>query len=432
MQPLYRKPVIICLFIIIVTFISILPAKQASLEASSVPCPVPQGRSAVLMDFDSGRILYDKNSHERIPPASVTKIMTALLVIENGNLDQLVEVSETAADTRECTIYLQAGEQRTRQELLYACMLPSANDAAVALAESVASNLEDFVQLMNQRAAELGMNDTHFCNPHGLHEDGHYTSAHDLALLSREAMKYTVFRDLVGTHNIIIPGSPGGEERSLWNQNRLLYRYDGTLGVKTGYTKQAGNCLVGAAQRNDMLLIAVTLNSPAVYDDVIGMMDHGFSTYQLQELEGQAEPILVKVNGGEEKSVLALPDTDLLVAASGEEIALISCRFMPYTEVPAPVKKGDLLGVCKLYKQSEEIASIDLVAADSVALKQPWTYSLKPWALILFKCCIFIFLIIIISKNKKAQEIFKSGLRYIVLKFIRKRSSRNRSVRDWR
>ncbi len=432
MQSLGRKPVIVCLLIIVINLISILPAKQLTLSAALATCPEPQGKSAVLMDFSSGRILYDKNSHERVPPASVTKIMTALLVIEDGNLDQLVEVSEIAAGTRECTVYLQEGEQITRRDLLYACMLPSANDAAVALAESVAFNLDAFVELMNQRAMELGMDDTHFCNPHGLHEDGHYSSAHDLALLSREAMKHSTFRDLVSTHNTIIPGAPGGEERSLWNQNRLLYRYEGTLGIKTGYTKQAGNCLVGAAKKGEMQLIAVSLNSPAVYDDVISMMDYGFTNYQVLELEGKEEPILVKVNGGEQKSVIARPVTELLVAASEEERSFISCSIMPYGEVPAPVEKGDILGVCKLYKQDEAIASIDLVAAESVSIKQPWTVSVKSWTLILLKWFISIFLVIIISKNEKAQQIFKSCLRYVILKIIKKRSPRSRSVRNWR
>jgi D-alanyl-D-alanine carboxypeptidase (penicillin-binding protein 5/6) len=291
MSLIVKKHLNYLLLIVIFTFFLLLPSHEHALEASTQP--QVQGQSAILMDYHSGRVLYAKNIKQTMPPASVTKIMTALLVIEKGNLDQVVEVSPHAASTRESGIYLQAGEKMTRRQLLYACMLPSANDASVALAESISGEEEDFVELMNQRAAELGLLDTHFCNPHGLHEDDHYTTAYDLACLSRMAMQHEVFREIVKTTNIVIPGPPKEEDRSIWNQNRLLYRYDGAVGIKTGYTRQAGNCVVGAAQKDDMLLIAVSLNSPTVYEDLMAMLDYGFANYQLVELEQSKETHLV-------------------------------------------------------------------------------------------------------------------------------------------
>ncbi len=429
MQSVNKKYAFFCLLILVLSLITSLTGTQAALSASAA-FPEPQGKAALLMDLNSGRILYDKNSHQRMPPASVTKIMTALLTVENGNLDQVVEVSENAAATPECSIYLQPGETLTRRELLYACMLPSANDAAVALAESVSSDVEDFVDLMNQRADELGMEDTHFCNPHGLQAEEHYTSAYDLALLSRTALQDPIFREVVSTQNIIITGPPDSEEqRSLWNQNRLLYRYTGALGIKTGYTREAGNCVVGAAQKDNMILIAVCLNSPSVYDDIIQMLDYGFTNYQMTELPTSEDPLLVKVTGGQAKTVIVRPSGDILVAAAPEERSQLRCSILPYSEVSAPVEKGDLLGVCKIYKQNEEIGSVDLVAADSVELKPYWTGSFVDGASSLFKWFFFIILVYITCKNKRAQAILKSGLRYIVLRIIKKRSPRSRSVR---
>ncbi|MEA1960667.1 MAG: D-alanyl-D-alanine carboxypeptidase family protein [Bacillota bacterium] len=243
--------------------------------------PETNGKAVVLLDANSGRVLYENNSHEKLPPASVTKIMTALLVIEKGDLDKNAVISEHAADTPEATIYAEPGEVLSRMDLLYAAMLPSANDACTALAESVSGNEASFIELMNQRARELGMKDTHYCNPHGLQTTAHVTSACDLALLAREALSNEAFAKIVGTKQTQIPWVGRDENRVLINQNRLLYRYDGAIGVKTGYTQEAGNCVVGAAKKGDMTLISVSLNSPTVYDDLQNMLDYGFENYQM-------------------------------------------------------------------------------------------------------------------------------------------------------
>ncbi|MGI5921646.1 MAG: D-alanyl-D-alanine carboxypeptidase family protein, partial [Syntrophomonadaceae bacterium] len=255
---MYQRKCLLSVFLAIFFFVNLLPVYAANQNLPATGTyPQTLAKAAVLMDASSGRVLYESNAHQRLSPASVTKIMTALLVAEQGNLEQKVTISQNAADTPESSVWLEPGEKLTRRQLLYACMLNSANDAAVALAESVAGSEQDFVQLMNRRARQLGMKDSHFGNPHGLETAGHYTSAYDLALLSREALTNKIFRQVVATQSTKIPWTGKEYDRLLVNQNRLLYRYDGAIGVKTGYTKQAGNCVVGAAQRGSLVLIAV-------------------------------------------------------------------------------------------------------------------------------------------------------------------------------
>ncbi|NLO21691.1 MAG: D-alanyl-D-alanine carboxypeptidase [Syntrophomonadaceae bacterium] len=428
-MPLVPKKYLTHILLIVLFSASfLLPIQNHALAVSNQP--QVQGQAVILMDFHSGRILYAKNINQNMPPASVTKIMTALLVTENGDLDQVVEISPYAASTRESGLYLQAGEKMTRRQLLYACMLPSANDASVALAESVSGQEEDFVELMNQRAAELGLEDTHFCNPHGLHESDHYTTAYDLACLSRVAMQDPTFREIVSTSNIVIPGPPKEEDRSIWNQNRLLYRYDRAVGIKTGFTHQAGNCVVGAAQKNGMLLIAVSLNSPSVYQDLMNMLDYGFSNYHLVELEPSKETLLVKVKGGIENKLSLEPEQQLLIAAMDGEESELSCEFLPVAEVRAPVNQGDVLGLATIYLENQEIASIKLVAASSVEARVSGLMSIASGIAGIYKWALFILLLYWIGKRQKSQEVLKTILRPIVLSIMKRRTTRNNSLRQ--
>jgi D-alanyl-D-alanine carboxypeptidase (penicillin-binding protein 5/6) len=241
--------------------------------------PEVKGKAAILVNAQTGKVIYVKNSHMQLPPASLTKIMTALLVIEHESLDQKVRISKHAAEIGlgVSNIALQPGEVLTREQLLYGCMLHSANDCATALAESTGGSESEFIKLMNQRARELKMNDTHFVNAHGLNDKDHYTSVYDLALLTRKAMTNPMFKRVVNTRWKVIPGNGHLQDRLLLNENRLLYRYQGAEGVKTGYTRQAGNCVVGAARRGKLELIAISMNSPAVYDDLERLLNYGFS-----------------------------------------------------------------------------------------------------------------------------------------------------------
>ncbi|HWP96226.1 MAG TPA: D-alanyl-D-alanine carboxypeptidase family protein [Syntrophomonadaceae bacterium] len=368
---MYHRTRILCLLIVLIFVTNVFPVSAAQKAPPAKGAyPQPLGRTAIVMDAGSGRVLYSNNDHQRMPPASVTKIMTALLVVENGDLDKEVQVSEHAAKTPESSIYLQPGEVLTRWQLLFACMLHSANDAATALAESVAGNEPAFVAMMNQRAQQLGLQDTHFCNPHGLETSGHYTSAYDLAIITRQALTNASFRQVVATRNILIPWAGHSENRSLWNQNRLLYRYPQAIGVKTGYTKQAGNCVVGAAQRGDMVLIAISMNSPQVYEDLEQMLDYGFTHYQLVTIEKSSQvAVQVNVVMGEAPSVNASLASDLVAAVTPEEKQLLSYKVCPTTQVLAPVKAGDIVGTCQIFLRGTEIGRVNLLATGSVAKK---------------------------------------------------------------
>jgi len=427
------RKVLVFLFIILI-ILSNTALVSTSAEAAGVNAAQPQtnGKAAVLMDASSGRVLYEKNSHDRLPQASLTKIMTALLVIENGDLNKEVTVSENAANTPECSIYLEPGETLTRLELLYGAMLHSGNDAAMTLAESVSGNELSFVKLINQRARQLEMNDTHFCNPHGLEAAGHYSSAYDLALLSRKALANQVFAQVVGTKQKLIPWAGHNEDRVLINMNRLLYRYDGTIGVKTGYTKEAGNCVVGAARKGDMVLVAVSMNSTAVYDDLQQMLDYGFENYQMLTL-GKIDEISfdIKVMEGESKTIAAAPAEDLRVAVTPAEIPGVCYSIVPPAQVTAPLEKGSALGVFKLYIDGKQVAAIDLLASESVNKKVPNKYlaSLGQSMIFLltkwyyFMAGLLLALMLYKRKNKISWE---ECLRRFLLRLLRKPIERRR------
>ncbi len=356
------------LVLIIATIVNPVLAVEKPDASVTAPYPAPIAKAALLMDASSGRVLYEKNSSQRLFPASVTKIMTAMLVVEDGDLDRMVEVSPHASQTPECSVYLQPGERLTRRQLLYAAMLHSANDASTALAESIAGSEAAFIDLMNTRARQLGMANTHFCNPHGLQNQDHYTSAYDLAILTRQALTYQYFSQVVSTQNLNIPWYGHDEPRYLWNQNRLLYRYPGSIGVKTGYTKQAGNCVVGAAQKGDMTLIAVALDSTTVYEDLAGMLDYGFTNYRMQTLARSDDLMApLKVAKGHIATVTAKSSCDLKVAAgAGEQFAY---DMLPVANLTAPLKAGDPVGSCRILLNGIPIGSVALYSCDEVPFK---------------------------------------------------------------
>jgi serine-type D-Ala-D-Ala carboxypeptidase (penicillin-binding protein 5/6) len=239
--------------------------------------------SAILMEQDSGRILFEKEAHERKRIASITKIMTAILAIESNKLDEMVTVSERAEHTEGSSIYLKKGEKIKLLDLVYGLMLRSGNDAAVAIAEHVGGSVEGFVFLMNEKAARIGMTNTHFANPHGLddHED-HYSTAYDMALLMRYAMHNETFREISGTKVYYAPDPEHDWERKWRNKNRLLTElYEYCTGGKTGYTKRAHRTLVTTASKDGENLIAVTLNASDDWNDHITMFEYGFKQYNM-------------------------------------------------------------------------------------------------------------------------------------------------------
>ncbi|WP_172674135.1 D-alanyl-D-alanine carboxypeptidase family protein [Syntrophomonas palmitatica] len=376
----------------------IIPVYADQGNANTVnPGAYPQttGKAVILIDASSGRVLYGKNIHNHLPPASITKIMTALLVIEKGSLNQNVKISSNAAGTPESSIWLEAGEKLTRLQLLYALMLNSGNDAAVALAESTAGSVDNFVKLMNRRAGQLGMKDSNFINPHGLDASGHYTSAYDLGVLSRKAMQNSLFRQVVSTKTYNIPWAGNDYDRLLINHNKLLWKYDYAIGIKTGYTTKSGNCLVGAAQKGDFTLIAVTLDSSSTYQDMAQMFDYGFDNYHKKLIKpAQQLSVEVPVINGLADKVKARPETDLVMAVTDHEAGRVSYKICPKDQVAAPVKKNQILGKCQIIIAGREAGQVSLRACNSVGRKAPLLTRLKLACLAVIKFILKAFLVI--------------------------------------
>jgi D-alanyl-D-alanine carboxypeptidase (penicillin-binding protein 5/6) len=237
--------------------------------------------SAILLDYTTGQILYGKNAFVRRPPASTTKILTSIIAIEKGNLQQTVTASKTAARADGSSIYLRAGETHSLAELLYGILLNSGNDASIAVAENLAGSELKFAEWMTAKAGQIGAVDSHFRNCNGLPAKDHYSTAYDLAIIARYALRNPVFADMVKTKRKLIqwPGNSG--ERILINHNKLLWRYPYADGVKTGYTEEAGGCLVSSASKAGHRLIAVVLKSKDIYGDSTKLFDYGFDNYQL-------------------------------------------------------------------------------------------------------------------------------------------------------
>lgn len=276
------------------------PARRASAKSQSLV----GARAAILMDGQTGAILYEKNAFKQMDPASLTKMMTALLTIEQGHLNKVVTVSKRADRTGGSSLHIGAGQQYTVLDLLRGLLLRSGNDASIALAEAEAGSVEKFVARMNMKAQELGAFNTSFENPNGLTAPGHYSSAYDLALIARAALKRPLFQALVGSQEERITEIRRKHTRTIHNTNRLLYGFPGANGVKTGTTDAAGRCLVASATRDGRQLIAVVLHSPNRWQDAGHLLNWGFSHWtNIDAVYGGQNLARIPVQGGRELSV---------------------------------------------------------------------------------------------------------------------------------
>jgi D-alanyl-D-alanine carboxypeptidase len=277
---------------LIIPLVAALLATAVSPSAAASPPPVAtSAEAAALIDVESGRLLYSHNGDKRMRIASLTKIMTAIVAIEHGDPSDIVKTSRRAAGKEGSSIYLRVGEEMSLLNLLYGLMLRSGNDAAVAIAEHVGGSEEGFVHLMNEKARELGLENTHFMNPHGLDHDDHYSSANDLAKLTAYALRNPLFREIVKTRVRKVP-NPNAEWDYVWtNKNKMLHLYEGADGVKTGYTKKAGRCLVSSATRGGQQLAVVTLNDGDDWADHRRLLDWGFRHYPLQTVVEEGRKI---------------------------------------------------------------------------------------------------------------------------------------------
>jgi len=324
--------------------------------------------SAVLMDKDSGRVLYARNPHVRRPMASITKIMTAVLALELGDLEERVVVSPRAAVVEGSSIWLEEGEEKTLEELVYGLLLRSGNDAAAAIAEHLAGSIENFALIMTQRARQLGAHNTRFKNPHGLHDENHYTTAYDMAVITRHALGIETFREIIATPQAEISW-PGHEwSRVLRNQNRLLDLYPGGDGVKTGWTTPAGRCFVGSATREDWQLIAVVLNAPSMWEDAVTLLDLGFDRYRRHLIfEEGAFLRQVPLKGGIREHVRIRAGRGFALALADGEDAALKLEFNLTEDLRAPIREGQLVGTLDISLGGQTLGSVPLQAAEEVA-----------------------------------------------------------------
>ena len=276
----YMVAVWTILFVVLVNFENV----NASPVQKELPALSTHAQAAALIDVTSGRILYSKQGDDELRIASLTKIMTAIVAIEQGQFNKPVQVSKNAYGKEGSSIYLKLGEQMTLENMLYGLMLRSGNDAATAIAEHVGGSEEGFVYLMNAKAIELGLKHTHFMNPHGLDAEGHYSSANDLAKLTVYAMHNPIFKEIVKTPVKKAPNPMESWDYKWDNKNKMLRFYEGADGVKTGYTKKALRCLVSSATRNGQQLVTVTINDGDDWNDHRKMLDYGFTNYPLGEM----------------------------------------------------------------------------------------------------------------------------------------------------
>ena len=331
-------------------------------------------QAAVLINADTGEVLYRQNENARLPMASTTKIMTALVAVEALSPNTPVTITSESVGVEGSSIYLTEGEVLTLEELLYALMLSSANDAAVAIAVAVSGSVEAFSERMNQKAVTLGLKDTHFMNPHGLDDPEHYTTAYELALIAKEALSHDLLKTIMSTERKTIPHDGESGVRLLLNHNKLLRTYDGACGVKTGFTKKSGRCLVSAAQRDGLTLIAVTINDGDDWRDHTAMLDYGFSLYDTLELcpAGAYEAPLWVVSG--EHEYVVVKNLDNLVLSLSKNRGSIRCVVELPRFVYASVKEGDVMGYLTYYELSPDgtqtkLGSVPLIAQYDVASK---------------------------------------------------------------
>ncbi len=346
---------------------------EGSPEYSAVPPGVPappsvSAAAAILMDWRTGQVLFAKDAYKPRAPASTTKILTAIVVIENARLAEEVKVSQYAAYTPGSSMGLAPGQVVTVGELLWGMLLHSGNDACVAAAEHVAGSEKAFVELMNRRARELGARKTHFRNPHGISVLNHYTTAYDLALLARYALTLPVFETIVRTREASLElRQDSSDDLRLRNTNNLLWRFAGADGVKTGTTSVAGKCLVSSATRDGRRLLAVVLNSGDRYQDSAVLLDWGFRHYGTVCLARAGRPLAtVRVRGGTSRRVRLAPDEDFWVTCPLWATNTLGLEVHLTEPARAPLRRGQVLGVAEATLDGGVVRAVNLVAEETV------------------------------------------------------------------
>lgn len=322
--------------------------------------------AAILIEASSGDVIFEKNSHEKLPMASTTKIMTAVVALEHGDTKKSVIIHDGACGIEGSSIYLSAGEVLTLEDLLYALMLESANDAAAAIAYEIAGGIDEFADLMNDTAKRIGLDESHFTNPHGLDNEDHYTTASDLAKLTAYALKNDQFKKIVSTYKHQIPLRGNEGIRVLLNHNKLLKISDDVIGVKTGFTKHSGRCLVSAAEHDGVCVIAVTLNAPDDWRDHTLLHDIGFASYHCEKLASVGEFTINIPCSGADDSSLTITNRDELSICLKNDTEVTHSIEAPHILIP-PVYVDEPLGrVVFSNSNGEIIGEIPLYSTETI------------------------------------------------------------------
>ncbi len=361
----------IVLFLLVVFFaLNVYKCEEIKEEKEAISL---NSESGIIMEASTGKILFEKNSDKEMAPASMTKIMTLLLIMEEidkGNLkyDDEVTISKNAASMGGSQIYLEENSKSTVKELVTSIGIGSANDSSVAMAEKIGGSVENFVSMMNERAKELGCTHTHFVNPHGLDEEGHYSSSKDMAIIASELIKHEKILEITGTYETTITHQNG---KSIWlvNTNSLIRFYSGLDGLKTGFTNKAGYCLTGTMKRNDMRLITVVMNAKEKEDrntDTINMMEYAFSRFYNNTLVKSDKSLgKIFIDNAKKRTVDYYLEKDVNVVLE-KNVKDIKYKYdIHLDEVKAPLKKGDKVGYLTLYYNNSEI-KYNLIVKDDV------------------------------------------------------------------
>lgn len=323
------------------------------------------------MDANSGRVLFSHNAKSKMGMASTTKIVTAITALENADINSVATVSPNAYGVEGSSMYLVKGEKLTLEELLWGLMLVSGNDAATAIAEHVSGSVDAFSALMNKKASEIGAVDSNFTNPHGLSDDNHYTTAYDLAKITAYALRNPKFKEIVSTRTKSIPWKDHDYNRHLVNHNKFLTRYEGCIGVKTGFTKATGRCLVTAVEKNGLCLVCVTLNASDDWNDHQTLYDNAFLEYSPYKIKTAGETTMVaEIKKGSADTINLVANQDIYMPLKqGEETSLTTVST-PFEDLQAPVQKGDCIGTLTVSINGDPCGEFPLVAAEDMELKR--------------------------------------------------------------
>ncbi|PFW88024.1 D-alanyl-D-alanine carboxypeptidase [Bacillus pseudomycoides] len=372
--------ILVC-FMLLFSSVSVGFAQSEKTEVEKTPKLAEEASSAIVIEQDTGKVLFEKSPNEKLPPASMTKIMTMLLImeqVEKGKLklEDKVRASEHAASMGGSQIFLEPGEEMTVNEMLKGIAIASGNDASVAVAEHIAGSEEGFVNMMNKKAKDLGLKNTHFQNPTGLPAKDHYSTAYDMSIMAKELMKYPLIRKYTGKYEDYLRENT---EKKFWlvNTNKLVRFYPGVDGVKTGFTTEAKYCLTASAEKNGMRVISVVMGAPTSKErnnQVTKLLDYAFGQYTTKKLYKRGEKIqTVKVGKGKKEKVdLVSSDNVSLLMKKGENMDKVKQEVIAEKKVKAPIKKGDALGTLVIKKDKDVLLKQTIVAKEDVAAASWW------------------------------------------------------------